>query len=164
MILLPNGMRLAKSLGFTGLGTILGRFENQNPSLNQALGRFDPKSSAFHSLPQPNPVPSPTVTYRRLPTANEAKIAFFQKLRFRSPEQNGVKRTKTELIVPGHFAFYTLHSALNDPCPVENFAWFAFFRGLKCFFSVPSCKVRRKLASLNLTSGGLESQIRKSLH
>ena len=79
-------------------------------------------SVAFHSLPQPNPVPSPTVTYGRLPTATEAKIAFFQKLRFRSPEQNGPKRTKTELIVPGHFAFYTLHSALNDPCPPVRFA------------------------------------------
>jgi len=79
-------------------------------------------SVAFHSLPQPNPVPSPTVTYGRLPKAIEAKIALFQKLRFRSPEQNGVKRTKTELIVPGHFAFYTLHSALNDPCPPVRFA------------------------------------------
>jgi len=85
-------------------------------------------SVAFHSLPQPNPVPSPTVTYGRLPTATEAKIAFFQKLRFRSPEQNGVKRTKTELIVPGHFAFYTLHSALCTlhfelpPCLVSTFS------------------------------------------
>ena len=66
-------------------------------------------SVAFHSLPQPNPVPSPTVTYGRLPTATEAKIAFFQKLRFRSPEQNGVKRTKTEL---SPRPFCILHFAL----------------------------------------------------
>ena len=72
------------------------------PQVTVAFHDHGPSPSvAFHSLPQPNPVPSPTVTYGRLPTATEAKIAFFQKLRFRSPEQNGPKRTKTELI-PSH--------------------------------------------------------------
>jgi len=105
------------------LGTRLLDFPFQPSTVTVAFHDHGPSPSvAFHSLPQPNPVPSPTVTYGRLPKAIEAKIAFFQKLRFRSPEQNGVKRTKTELIVPGHFAFYTLHSALNDPCPPVRFA------------------------------------------
>src|SRR6185436_10172434 len=52
-------------------------------------------SVAFHSLPQPNPVPSPAVTYGRLPKAIEAKIAFFhfQQLRSHPLEvRNGSER------------------------------------------------------------------------
>src|SRR6185436_19235902 len=36
----------SESPGFTGLGTILGRFQNQNPSVKCALGRF---VGRFHS-------------------------------------------------------------------------------------------------------------------
>ena len=37
----------SESPGFTGLGTILGRFQNQNSPVNQALGRF---VGRFHSF------------------------------------------------------------------------------------------------------------------
>ena len=39
-----------ESLGFTGLGTIMGRFQNQNPSVNQPLGRFVGRFHPFGTI------------------------------------------------------------------------------------------------------------------